>query len=152
MQASGSDTPPHTTFFTVVRHPLARLASVYRTFFEGDTYDFLYEDYLFGILRKRDTFADFVRNIASIPRPLMDQHFRPQVELLEWYRRKNIGVKVLKVEEPEAVHAFLEPYDLEWTVKAVGDYSDYYDKATEAIARRIYCSDLNAFDYTNARF
>ncbi|HND44714.1 MAG TPA: sulfotransferase family 2 domain-containing protein, partial [Cyclobacteriaceae bacterium] len=100
------------TIFTVVRNPFARLVSVYRDFFENNDSDFLYADYLFGILKPEISFAEFVSRISRIPDRLKDQHFRPQHLFVQPYEKSGHAVKWFKLEEPETLGQFLREHDM----------------------------------------
>lgn len=142
-----------TIYFTIVRHPLARLASVYRRFFEESTDDdFLYTDYLFGILRRSDSFPDFVRNVGAIPDGLKDQHLRPQTRLLRWYHRRGIPVRIFRLEAPDGLKDFLAGHGISWQHFPPTRYASYYDPATAAVASQIYSDDLTVFGYGSERF
>lgn len=138
-------------FFTVVRNPFARIVSVYRTFLEGPSKDFIYDDYLLGIIHKACSFRDFVKVVWCIPDSLKDQHIKPQTQLLEFYSRRRIPVEVFKLEQPQAVRNFLlqagldlEPLD---PSRAPYDYREYFDPETVRLVADIYASDITAFGY-----
>src|SRR5687768_11474398 len=97
-------------FFTVVRNPFARVVSVYRQFFECLHDPFLYDDYMFGILKRQMSFKDFIGILKGIPDVLKDQHLKPQHRFLSYYEKANKSVQVMKVEEPDMVSAYLEKY------------------------------------------
>ncbi|QOI97525.1 MAG: sulfotransferase family 2 domain-containing protein [Flammeovirgaceae bacterium] len=138
------------TGFTVVRHPLHRLVSVYRDFFERNDSDFIYNDYLFGILPKSLSFDEFVYRISKIPDRLKDQHFRPQRQFVASYLKRKIPVKIFKLEKPEALQKFLSAYGLEFphlNQTPPYDYRVYYSGSTLKIARNMYASDFALFNY-----
>lgn len=139
------------TLFTVIRDPFARIVSVYRAFFEHADEPFIYEDYLFGILRKELSFKGFAKRIRLIPDFLMDQHLKPQHVLLEYYRHRNMAVSVFRLEEPEKLSGFLSAYSIE--VKAFNmsespyDYREYFDEESLEWIYRIYEKDISRFGY-----
>lgn len=140
-----------TTFFTVVRNPFSRLVSVYREFFERPSQYFLYEDYLFGILKKGFSFREFVKTLEKIPSRFMDQHIRPQQRFLSFYQEKNIDVRIFKLEDREPLGDFLASHGLGLETlnqsEVAYDYRDYYDSEILRIAGKIYLSDLLLFGY-----
>jgi hypothetical protein len=138
-------------FFTVVRNPLARLVSVYRDFFENKGHLFIYEDYLFGLLKKNISFQEFVQRIDLIPVWLLDQHLRPQSSFLEIYKRKGNPVVALKLEKAGEVDSFLSIYGMSMPYlngsSALYDYRSYYTAETLRIVYRIYQKDIKSFGY-----
>lgn len=137
-------------FFTIVRNPLSRLVSVYRDFFEN-TNHYIYRDYLFGVLPQGISFAEFVERIARIPDRLKDQHIRPQHTFLKYYEKKNLEVKIFKLEEGKELNQFLQPYamQLPHLNKSTEpyDYRSYYDTNTLDNVCKIYQIDIERFGY-----
>lgn len=140
-----------TRVLTVVRNPYARIVSVYREFFEGNKEFFIYEDYLFGILRKNMSFEKFVETLQLIPDHLKDQHLRPQHAFLKYYERHNIPIKVIKLEAPGRVSEALkemglcfEPFNRR---EEPYDYRIYYTPRTRNLVHLIYREDFRRFDY-----
>lgn len=139
-----------TIFFTAVRNPFARIVSVYREFLESGTKPFLYEDYLFGILKQNFTFREFVKAVADIPDALKDQHLRPQDKFVSYYKKRGVNVEVLRLEDQDKLKAFCSAYGLAVEKLHVADsydYAKYYDETTAELVRRIYWRDLEAFKY-----
>lgn len=139
------------TFFTVVRDPFARIVSVYRAFFEHADEHFIYEDYLFGILKKKLSFKEFAKRVRLIPDFLKDQHLKPQYVLLEYYRRRNMAVRIFMLEEPEKLSGFLsacrielKPFNMSETPY---DYREYFDEESLEWIYRIYETDISRFGY-----
>jgi hypothetical protein len=139
-------------YFTVVRNPFSRLVSVYRQFFERPSASFLYEDYLFGILKKEISFGEFVRTVATIPPALMDQHIRPQYRFLSFYDKNKIDVNILKLEEQDRLRHFLAGHRLQMhglnRSDQVYDYRDYYDGGLLEVVRKIYSEDFTRLGYS----
>lgn len=139
------------TGFTLVRHPLHRLVSVYRDFFERKDADFIYNGYLFGVLPKSISFDEFVLRISKIPNRLKDQHFRPQSCFLETYRKEDIPVKVFKLEHRDELEGFFSSYGIEMPnlnqSPAPYDYHSYYSSRSLSIAQKMYASDFLLFNY-----
>ena len=137
--------------FTVVRNPFARIVSVYREFFEKRNEPFIYEDYLFGIFRRDFSFQKFVETVERIPDHLKDQHLKPQHFFIRYYQRNNIAVKMMKLEEPETIHAFLRDRGLAFEVfnqsSRPYDYPRYYDPETLKAVASIYQTDILRFGY-----
>ncbi len=139
------------TFFTVIRNPFARIVSVYRDFFERPSSHFIYEDYLFGILKKDLSFREFVDILQIIPDTLKDQHLKPQNAFLSFYRKRDIEVKFLKLEDQHRVHAFLSDFHL--TVPVMNknetyDYRSYYEPDTLEKVYKLYSQDILLFEYS----
>jgi hypothetical protein len=139
------------TGFTVVRHPLHRLVSVYRDFFEQGNADFIYNGYLFGVLTKTISFEEFLFRISKIPERLKDQHFRPQSCFLEVYRKRKIPVRIFKLEQPDELQTFLSGLGLRLLHLNQSltpyDYRSYYSVRTLLLARKMYASDFSLFNY-----
>ena len=90
----------------IVRNPLSRIYSVYKSIFKGHSQDFIYESYLFGLFNKDMTFASFVDKLVQIPSTIADYHFKPQYELI--YHHQHVKeAKIFKMEEIDTV---LNPY------------------------------------------
>lgn len=138
-------------FFTVVRNPFARLVSVYRDFFETDHGSFIYQDYLFGILDQKITFAEFVDRVSRIPDRLKDQHLKPQHLFIEPYDRRTIRIQVFKLEEPGSLKSFLNEQGLELSHRNKSrqpyDYAQYYDAVLTQKVYKIYQRDIETFGY-----
>ena len=140
-------------FFTLVRNPFARIVSVYRQFFERVHDPFLYDDYMFGILRRQMPFKDFVRIVRDIADVLKDQHLKPQHRFLRYYEKSNTNVHILKVEQPDMVSAYLKKYGLKFEAFNLDpepyDYRQYYDRQILEDVREIYQKDISQFEYMN---
>ncbi len=140
------------TGFAVVRHPLHRLVSVYRNFFECPRDDFfIYHGYLFNILPPQLTFDEFVKRITCIPVRWLDRHLLPQHTFLKPYLRRGLLVEIFRLEEPEALHAFLHRHNLELHHENASggeyDYRAYYTAATRKRALELYAYDCRVFGY-----
>lgn len=138
------------TFFTVVRNPFARLVSVYRDFFEANHTDFIYADYLFGILPQKISFAEFVSRISRIPDRLKDQHFRPQHLFVKPYESKGIAVNFFQLEGP-LLKSFLNEHGMELTHRNKNqddyNYTQYYSADLVQKVYTIYETDIKKFGY-----
>ncbi|HEX8038534.1 MAG TPA: sulfotransferase family 2 domain-containing protein [Chryseosolibacter sp.] len=138
------------TFFTIVRNPFARIVSVYRAFFEMPSTRFLYEDYLFGIFRNGMSFKEFVNMLMKIPDALKDQHLQAQHTFVRSYVAAHIDVTILKLEDSDAVRAFLSPRNLfpeHINRTSTYDYRLYYDRETVSRVYNLYLEDIVAFGY-----
>lgn len=140
-------------FFSLVRNPFARIVSVYRQFFERVHDPFLYDDYMFGILKRQMSFKDFIRVVGEIPDALKDQHLKPQHQFLSYYEKSNTNVHIMKVEDPDSVSAYLEEYGLKFEAfnrdPEPYDYRQYYDRQVLEKVREIYQKDISQFGYMN---
>lgn len=140
--------------FTAVRHPLQRLVSVYRDFFEypRDEY-FIYHGYLFNILPQQLSFEELVRRISKIPQQLLDPHLRPQYLFLRPYQRRKLKVKVFKLEETDMLEAFLKENNLlfchENRSAESYDYRDYFTPSVRKLAQQVYAYDYQVFGYVH---
>lgn len=138
-------------FFTVVRNPFARLVSVYRDFFETNHGHFIYEDYLFGILKHDLSFTAFVDRISKIPDRLKDQHLKPQHLFAEPYERLGIAVQFFQLEGSPALKNFLNKNGMELTHHnksgAAYDYTQYYTRDLLQQVYTLYKTDIEKFGY-----
>lgn len=138
-------------FFTVVRNPFARIVSVYRDFFETNRGQFMYEDYLFGILKHDLSFAAFVDRISKIPDKLKDQHLKPQHLFTEPYERLGIAVQFFQLEDSPALKSFLNENEMELTHHnksgAAYDYTQYYTRDLLQQVYALYQTDIEKFGY-----
>ncbi|HEY3429674.1 MAG TPA: sulfotransferase family 2 domain-containing protein [Cyclobacteriaceae bacterium] len=138
------------TLFMIVRNPFARIVSVYRDFFENENAPFIYNDYLFGVLPKKISFGEFVTRVSRIPDRLKDQHLRPQHTFLRFYRKRNVSVKILKLEEP-GLFTFLSGNSLQLPHLNKSsedyDYGSYYDLAILNKVHQLYAADIQEFGY-----
>jgi hypothetical protein len=138
-------------YFTIVRNPFARLVSVYRDFFENTSH-YIYSNYLFGILDRKISFAEFVNRISAIPHRLMDQHIKPQHYFLTYYEKNTTSVSVFKLEEPEHLNQFLTRHDLQLphlNKTSQADFSQYYTLQIFEKVYAIYRKDFEKFNYQN---
>jgi len=139
------------SFFTVVRNPFARLVSVYRDFFETKHAEFIYADYLFGILPQTISFAEFVSRISRIPDRLKDQHIKPQHLFLTPYENKDITIKFFQLEASMQLESFLKEHGMELThrnkSRDVYDYTQYYSPYLLQQVYDIYEADIKKFGY-----
>ncbi len=138
-------------FFTVVRNPFARLVSVYRDFFETDHDEFIYADYLFGILPQKLSFPEFIDRVSKIPDRLKDQHIRPQQLFIKPYLKKGVDVKIVKLENTAELKKFLSKHGMQLThqnkSKEAYDYTQYYSTRLIKQVYQIYKSDIDMFGY-----
>lgn len=138
-------------FFTVVRNPFARIVSVYRDYISNSSRENVFQDYLFGILSSGLSFKDFVKRIEGIPDLLKEPHIKPQHYFVDYYRRKNPNVVILKLEKPDEVNSFLGIYGLEMPVLNASEegynFRDFYDLETFELVARMYRTDVKMFRY-----
>ncbi|MCF7798843.1 sulfotransferase family protein [Candidatus Woesearchaeota archaeon] len=130
--------------FTFIRNPFERLVSCYvNKFEEYERWDkiFLFEKYyLFGYLKKTDSFAQFVKKVAKLPDFLSDSHFQSQYSRI--YRRGKLVVDFIgRMENFSEDFAVLKkkfllanPPHINKTKKKYS-WKDYY---TPELARLVY--------------
>lgn len=139
------------TYFTIVRNPFSRLVSVHRSFIEKSSQDYIYRDYLFGILPQHLSFSDFVNRIANIPDRVKDQHIKPQNCFLEYYEKNKIEVKVFKLEDSKKLNQFLSQNSLQLAhlnkSEEPYDYRSYYNANTLSKVNELYKIDIERFGY-----
>jgi hypothetical protein len=138
------------TYFTVVRNPFSRIVSVYRDFFEGNHPDFIYHDYLFGVINKQVSFDEFLKRVAKIPDFLKDQHIRPQHLFLKYYQYQNSKIHVFKLEDTESIQQFLKPYEIHVPHRnqsASYELASYYTPTSLKLANSIYKKDIELFGF-----
>jgi len=86
VRASLSESEKKHYFFTFVRSPFSRMASLYLNKFCNQQNisqrGFGYQKYLGGILDRNDSFEKFLTKVAKIPDILCDRHFKPQAYLI----------------------------------------------------------------------
>ena len=146
-----TDNEKQMVFFTAVRNPFERIVSVYREFFEQKRGHFIYEDYLFGILRRNLSFKEFAERVKLIPDVLKDQHLKPQHHFLRFYEQNKLAVRILKLEQPEILKDFLHESGLNFDTLNQSDtpydYRQYYDPDTVRAVKSIYAGDVTRFGY-----
>ncbi|MBX2971437.1 MAG: sulfotransferase family 2 domain-containing protein [Cyclobacteriaceae bacterium] len=138
------------TGFTVVRHPVSRLLSVYRDFFlSRESKPFIYQNYLGGILPQNLSFDEFVERIHRIPDRFKDQHFKPQHLFTHPYLQKGIPVQFFKLEDPEKLQAFLLPYNitLPHLNKTPESTPISYRESTINTIKKVYTFDFEVYGY-----
>lgn len=138
------------TGFTVVRHPVSRLLSVYRDFFLSDTSKpFIYQNYFGGILPRNLSFDEFVARIHRIPDRFKDQHFKPQHLFAHPYQQRGISIQPFKLEEPERLKKFLDTYtiDLPHRNKSPESAAITYKESTLNTIKKMYTFDFEVYGY-----
>jgi hypothetical protein len=144
-------------FFSFVRDPFQRLASLYFNKFCDQqsivAHGFEYRRYLGGILQRDDSFTDFIRKVVEIPDILCDRHFKPQHYLLYEEAPKVDYVGKLEMIDSE-YSRLVENYGLQrlQAVNQSPSYSitDFYDAETLRLVARRYASDIESFGYQDA--
>ena len=111
-------------------------------------------DYLFNRRPTGLPFREFVRRVDGIPDLLKEPHLKPQHYFIDYYKRKNPNVVILKLEKPDEINSFLAIYTLEMPRLNFSpepyDYREYYDLETFELASRVYRTDLKMFRYEQA--
>jgi hypothetical protein len=138
------------TGFTVVRHPVTRLLSVYRDFFLSDTRKpFIYQNYLGGILSRNLSFDEFVERLNRIPDRFKDQHFKPQHLFTHPYQQKGISIHTFKLEEPEKLQEFLNHHGitLPHLNKTHESIPISHRESTLNTIKKVYTFDFKVYGY-----
>jgi len=143
-------------FFTFVRSPFTRLASLYLNKFcdqkNISEKGFEYKEYLGGIFDRNDSFERFLTKISRIPDVLCDRHFKPQVYLV-----KQEAVKidfVGKFENSNEDYTVLrERFGLRElnVINQSASYNlrDLYTQKTLDLVATRYAEDIEQFGYKN---
>lgn len=143
-------------FFTFVRSPFSRLASLYQNKFcdqkSISQKGFEFKDYLGGILDRNDSFERFVTKVAGIPDILCDRHFKPQAYLINKESPKIdfIGKFENLNKDYERLRGNFNLKKLN-VVNKSNDYSlgDIYTQATLDLVAKRYEEDIEKFGYKN---
>jgi hypothetical protein len=142
--------------FTLVRHPLDRLASCWASKIDGRNADAGLGSKFreLGGFAPHMPFSDFVRRTAEIPDWKAEGHFRSQASYLVDGRRGLVADTVLRFEElPECLHTYLTsrgaqhvevPHLLQ---SSRPSWQSMYDAETEELARERFADDLTLFGY-----
>ncbi|MBX2962319.1 MAG: sulfotransferase family 2 domain-containing protein [Cyclobacteriaceae bacterium] len=150
LETSVSDNLKSLTGFTVVRHPFARIVSVYRDFFQDQpNRPLIYQNYLGGILQRNITFDAFIERISRIPDRFKDQHLKPQHLFLEPYRKKGLQISVLKLEALQNHQDFFSQYGITINHLNQSDSTaeiSCADSTVETI-KKMYAFDFEVFSY-----
>jgi len=143
-------------FFTFVRSPFSRLASLYLNKFcdqkSISQNGFEYKKYLGGIFDRNDSFERFLTKISRIPDVLCDRHFKPQTYLV-----KQEAVKIDFIGKFESLSedytVLRERFGLgELGVinkSAAYSLSDIYTQKTLDLVAQRYKEDIEQFGYKN---
>tara|TARA_R110002111_G_scaffold107734_7_gene166343 strand:+ start:5742 stop:6539 length:798 start_codon:yes stop_codon:yes gene_type:complete len=143
-------------FFTFVRDPFSRIASLYLNKFCDQTNisqkGFEYKTYLGGILERNDSFERFVTKVSRIPDVLCDRHFKPQAYLINQELEK-----IDFVGKFENLNRDYERLRKDFCLKKLNvvnkssDYSlsDIYTHTTLDLVAKRYEEDIEQFGYAN---
>jgi hypothetical protein len=137
-------------YFTVVRNPFARLVSAYlNSYFEGDSFHYVYDCYFFGLFQQKHSFSEFVERIFIIPEPLLLDHIKPQTTVLR--NLKINKIKVFKLEQDgQKITQFLGLKEGEFSklnVTSSYDYKAFYDLKSFERASKVYKNDIEFYGY-----
>jgi hypothetical protein len=141
-------------FFTFVRNPFQRIASLYFNKFcdqrRISAHGFEYRRYLGGYLGRDDSFPTFARKISEIPDELSDRHFKSQNALI--YKESPRIDMVSKLEDIVDVYPQLEnKFGLKKPeiVNKSPAYSliDFYDEESFNLVAGRYEADIETFGY-----
>ena len=136
--------------FAFVRNPFDRLVSCYQNKVVDEYYP-LQKRY-FGIIKRNQSFDDFVRGVCKIPDTLSDFHFRSQYSIL-YDRGEPLVNYVGKLENFEKD---FEPIKKKYKLKVVKkvnvskkrrDYKKYYTPELAKMVYERYKQDVEVFGY-----
>jgi Sulfotransferase family len=116
--------------FGVTRNPLERLVSAYLDIFSKPE---TYNDFLFGIFRKKRSFKQVVEAMYCIPDKYRGPHFVTQSRVLAQVKRKKVLIFKLN-DNHQTLTSFLLRYNLSLVYqnksRIAYNYKDYYDNET----------------------
>tara|TARA_R110002095_G_scaffold92696_1_gene81043 strand:- start:23 stop:820 length:798 start_codon:yes stop_codon:yes gene_type:complete len=143
-------------FFTFVRSPFSRVASLYLNKFchqqNISQRGFGYKRYLGGVLDRNDSFEKFVTKISKIPDILCDRHFKPQAYLINKESEKIdfIGKFENFNDDYERLRKDFHLKKLN-VVNKSSDYSlsDIYTHTTLDLVAKRYEEDIEQFGYAD---
>lgn len=136
----------HLQIFTIARSPFRRLVSLYVKVFYPSNNFFVYQNYLFGIIKLDFTFHEFVKVISVIPHKLMEQHIRPQYLFYPNKKLKTFKLETQKLE----LKKFLAQYDITLSQKNKSidyDYREFYNSEILELVADIYKKDIEILEY-----
>lgn len=135
----------------LVRNPFHRIVSVYLDLFDTKSNHFSYESYLFGVLKSKMTFQDFIETISKIPDFFKGPHFAPQQYVLSNVAPlKNISCFRIDKDQ-ERLSSFLTEHGLNLPHKNKQaesyNYLSFYDTHLLQKVYDLYKEDVIAFGY-----
>lgn len=147
--------------FAFVRNPFARLVSLYKDKVVGRKSQNLwsvYSDYMGGILRETESFADFAYWVSKIDDTIAEYHFISQyTRLYEMpLNKERLPIDFIgKFESVVTDWAYIQEKtglpDLgHFNQTAKDDWRDYYDLKTAELVYQRYQKDVEAFGYEKA--
>jgi hypothetical protein len=136
--------------FAIVRNPFQRLVSVYQDIFNPDNKEFAYRTYLFGILKEKMSFYEFVVVLSRIPDKLKSSHFVSQSEIIKQCEHVS-DIRIFRLEKDKVqMEEFLSKYQISIGHRNKGtqyDYHTFYDEETLRLAYLMYKNDVEKFGY-----
>jgi len=156
VKAALSESEKQYYFFTFVRSPFSRMASLYLNKFCNQQNisqrGFGYSKYLGGVLDRNDSFESFLTKVSKIPDVLCDRHFKPQAYL--------INQEAIKIDYIGKFENFNEDYTAlserfglrELNVinqSASYNLRDLYTQKTLDLVAARYAEDIEQFGYKN---
>jgi len=156
VKAALSESEKQYYFFTFVRSPFSRVASLYLNKFSNQQNisqrGFGYQKYLGGILDRNDSFEKFLTKVSKIPDILCDRHFKPQAYL--------VNQEAVKIDYIGKFESFNEDYTVlrerfglrELSVinkSSAYRLSDLYTQRALDLVSKRYEEDIEQFGYKN---
>lgn len=136
--------------FTIVRNPFQRLVSVYLDIFNTNNNEFVFSTYLFGILKPKMTFTQFVQTLVMIPDKLKEPHFTEQYRTISECGGTD-KIKYFRLEKDrQQLNDFLLPLGIHpghRNKSSDYDYRSFYTIETARQVFKMYKQDVEKFGY-----
>lgn len=141
--------------FAFVRNPFAKLASVYKSKYDINSYQ-VFDIYAFGLLLGKyrvKNFEHFVKIICKIPEHLLESHIAKQYSILYdngKCRVKFVGKMENLSEDWQYIQSQVDIPNLPHSNKTEKtDWRDFYNLELAEMVYQYYKEDFQAFGYTD---